>query len=121
MLRVLAIAALLPLLLPPGLCACGAAESCCEIADDGDHADHDHPAPSPGGESQPHAPSCPAAAISALRVPAARPNVSVHQFVVDRPTSASLELHASATIAAFRTPFDPFELPVYLRLRALLI
>ena len=118
MLRALTLLALLPLLLPPGLCACGAVESCCASADDGDDADHDHTAPS---DSPHHAPTCPAAAISALRAPVARLNLSVQQILTDRPTSITLELHSSALTAAFLAPADPFDLPVYLRLRALLI
>src|ERR1043166_8537226 len=94
--RFFALVALIPLLLPSGVCLCGA--SCADAIDGDDHvttsgighsncsadtpdATHRHTPPGPDGRHEQHAPSCPAVTASGTRMVAVRDN----SWIVDSP------------------------------------
>ena len=130
--RMLAAVALLPLLLPPGLCACGVTTACCTADGEDDHdacphgdAHHsdgqDHAGPLPGDGPREHAPSCPAAATYVSRTPTLRASLSAHDVLADDPAPAFVELAVFPEAVGPVVDSAHFEQPIYLRARALLI
>ena len=138
--RVLSVLALLPLLLPPGLCVCHAPTAACTAGRPG-HADGDGHAPlahlclahacdgnhhdgpdSPGGSHR-HAPGCPA--LQGVDHWAARPGSAVQGMAPDLAglvvscDTAGLPSFAAARLPRLGLPHGP--LPLYLTLRTLLI
>jgi hypothetical protein len=133
--RVLSVLALLPLLLPPGLCVCHAGTAACAAGaargvDEGGPAPlahfcpgHGHSDPdSPGGPHD-HAPGCPA--MKGLDHWAARPGTAALEMALtDGGLVVPFDAAARPSFAAAPAPHlgSPDEpLPLYLSLHTLLI
>jgi hypothetical protein len=129
--RVLSVLALLPLLLPPGLCVCHAPTAACTGGAAG-HVDRDGHAPlahlclgheGDGHRRDGHAPGCPA--VQGVDHWTARPGAAVQAMDLDASgpivsaNAAGVPLFPVARLPRLDVPDPP--IPLYLTLRTLLI
>jgi hypothetical protein len=131
--RAFVLLALLPLFLPPGFCACGAAASCCADEDDeaveeihvcqhgdaGQCDEEDHAAPRHDEHPWHHVPTCPA--VTASRALQPRVNLALDVRLTDSSATVFFAQPAHLATLLPNAVLNPTEQPIYLRVRALLI